>query len=504
MVTFRSMKKQKGATIKPSRKRTYSRRGIGRLYIRTKDGKEHKPGSGYKGVYYLEYRLPTGETNPQTGKPKTTRKKIRLTLADRTPITKLEDAQKAQERIVSQYLAGEKKDRLLKLKAELEAVEQEHVQALEKASPPLAIADAWNAYESSPERPDSGEELLRRYCGYWGKFSEWARNKNPDLKYMRDITGLIAQDYAHHLNRLKLSPNTYNKHTCFLRLFFSTLKESTKTDTNPFEKIKSKKLKTDVRRELTVEELRTVLKSATGELQMLLCIGTFTGLRLGDCATLKWNEVDLDRGIVRRIPNKTRNHKTTPVVIGIPSILYNLLAETPKNKRKGYIIPKYAKLYTYHNKNGQQIRRSLIFRETQKHFEACGIQTHKDGTGYRLEPNPEKPGKFMRVPTGKRAVVEVGFHSLRHTFVSLQAERGTPQSTVQAIVGHGSPAMTQHYTHVTNEAAQQAAKALDSGIIDAEFEVVHEVPDWIKTELEKMTPENWKSVRSKILNGSPK
>ncbi len=96
-------------------------------------------------------------------------------------------------------------------------------------------------------------------------------------------------------------------------------------------------------------------------------------------------------------------------------------------------------------------------------------------------------------------MVEVGFHSLRHTFVSLQAERGTPQSTVQAIVGHGSPAMTQHYTHITNEAAQQAAKVLDSGIIDAEYEIVKEVPDWIRIELEKMTDKSWESVRSRIL-----
>ena len=52
-------------------------------------------------------------------------------------------------------------------------------------------------------------------------------------------------------------------------------------------------------------------------------------------------------------------------------------------------------------------------------------------------PDPDKPGRTKKEYTGKRAVVEVGFHSLRHTFVSLQAESGTPQTVVQAIVGHG-------------------------------------------------------------------
>ena len=52
-------------------------------------------------------------------------------------------------------------------------------------------------------------------------------------------------------------------------------------------------------------------------------------------------------------------------------------------------------------------------------------------------------GKPKEVHTGTRAVVEVGFHSLRHTFVSLCRAAGAPLSVVEAIVGHASPAMTR-------------------------------------------------------------
>lgn len=55
--------------------------------------------------------------------------------------------------------------------------------------------------------------------------------------------------------------------------------------------------------------------------------------------------------------------------------------------------------------------------------------------------------------TGKRAVIAVGFHSLRHTYVSLHAERGTPAAMIQNIVGHSNLAMTRHYTHVNTELA---------------------------------------------------
>ena len=58
-------------------------------------------------------------------------------------------------------------------------------------------------------------------------------------------------------------------------------------------------------------------------------------------------------------------------------------------------------------------------------------------------------------------MVEVGFHSLRHTYVSLHAERGTPAAIIQGNVGHGSPAMTEHYTHISDAAAVEVAKVLD-------------------------------------------
>ena len=260
----------------------------------------------------------------------------------------------------------------------------------------------------------------------------------------------MATGYASHLLRKKISPNTYNKHTCFLKLFFNTLIDAEFVETNSFAKIKSKKLRTESRRELAREELYAVLGNAEGDLQTLFFIGTYTGLRMGDCCTLKWGEVDLDKRIIRRVPNKTKGDHPDPVKIGIPAVLYQRLSETPKQKRKGYVLPKHAELYSYCNETGEATRRASIFRATQKHFETQGIQTHKKGTGYQLKPDPDKPGKYIRIPTGKRAVVEVGFHSLRHTFVSLQAERGTPASTVQAIVGLGSPAMTQHYPLAIN------------------------------------------------------
>jgi hypothetical protein len=78
----------------------------------------------------------------------------------------------------------------------------------------------------------------------------------------------------------------------------------------------------------------------------------------------------------------------------------------------------------------------------QEHFEACGINTKRDRE------------------IGVRRVVEVGFHSLRHTFVSMCAMNNVPLSVVQSLVGHSSPLMTGAYSHSNRLAEQQAVAAL--------------------------------------------
>ena len=63
-------------------------------------------------------------------------------------------------------------------------------------------------------------------------------------------------------------------------------------------------------------------------------------------------------------------------------------------------------------------------------------------------------------------IVRVGFHSLRHSFVSLCAKAKTPLHIIQKIVGHSSPAMTDHYTHSDAEQKRDAITALPGFAIE--------------------------------------
>ncbi|MBN2164224.1 MAG: site-specific integrase [Pontiellaceae bacterium] len=465
-------------------KATRAARGTGRLYKRTKSGKEIRSDSKTAGTFWLQYTL--------NGK----RKRHALTGKDGKPITDLREAEAERKRLTAPLRAGKREDQLEALTAALSQAKANTEEAMEEAAALIPLSMAWEAYLDSADRPDSGEDTLRFYAAYWTAFTTWMKENAPAVKDMRNVTPQIAAEYAKSLNG-GTSANTYNKHTGFLRLFFRVLEQDAGLKENPFDKVRRKTLTTQSRRELTIAELRDILTKATGDLQILLSLGTFTGLRLGDCCTLKWGEVDLDRGLIKRIPNKTAK-KGKPVLIGIPAALFEVLAMTPRTERKGYVLPRHAELYTYRNDSGTPTRRSDITSAIQTHFTNCGIQIHKEGTGFRLVPCKHSITGYKKEHTGKRAVVEVGFHSLRHTYVSLHAERGTPQALIQGNVGHSNPAMTAHYLHVNEETAVKTAQVLS---IEEPKPASRQVPDWIREKIEAMTAKNWKSVRSEILEG---
>ncbi|MFO7870706.1 MAG: tyrosine-type recombinase/integrase [Kiritimatiellia bacterium] len=99
-----------------------------------------------------------------------------------------------------------------------------------------------------------------------------------------------------------------------------------------------------------------------------------------------------------------------------------------------------------------------------------------------------------------------GFHSLRHTFVSLCRESNAPLAVVEAIVGHANPAMTRHYTHVGDLAASQAVAALPAFIGANGHSIPAMVDDGLSQRdeeilavLEGSTAKTWKRDRDKVV-----
>lgn len=400
------------------------------------------------------------------------------------PITTVEAARKARDEFMRPFTASTETKVLEEISAKLQGRKAELAKWEDEQNPPLAISQAWREFLASPNRPDSGESTLRQYEYQWQAFADWMNEKHPELLTIRDVTKVTAEEYAGGLIRSKFSPSTYNKHLNLLTLVFRVVKHKAKLAGNPWEEIQRKRLVTNSRRELTIDELKKICQNATGEMQTLLALGVYTGLRLGDCATLRWGEVDLARGIIRRIPNKTARRNPKPVIVPIHPVLGGMLATTPVEQRSKYVLPETATTYNH--------SASDITDKVQSHFRKCGLTLYKIGTGKDSED-------------GKRAVIEVGYHSLRHSFVSLCRESNAPLAVVESIVGHSNPAMTRHYTHVGELAAGRAVALLPSVMSDANEKsasspdqsenILHKAQNIAK----KMTAANWKTKRTELI-----
>jgi integrase len=398
-------------------------------------------------------------------------------------ITTIREAELAREKFMAPFAVATRAEALQTIAGKLSDSQAQIAKWEDEQNPPLHIVQAWSEFLASPNRPDSGEETLYQYECQWSRFVDWMKEKHPELLTLRAVERSIAEDYAASLNHGTLAPGTFNKHLNLLTLVFRVVKNKARLTENPWEDIQRKRLVTHSRRELTVDELKRVCQSAKGELRSLLAIGIYCGLRLGDAATLRWCEVDLTRGLIRRIPNKiSRSANPKTVQIPIHPVLREMLGETPTEKRGEYVLPEMATLY--------QHRTDAVTDLVQTHFKSCDIKVWKSGTG------PSSKDK-------KRAVIEVGFHSLRHSFVSLCRESDVPLAVVESLVGHSNPSMTRHYSHVGQLAATRAIAALPAmtgnGKASEAKRSAEDILREAKRIVESLTEDNWRKHQATLL-----
>lgn len=303
----------------------------------------------------------------------------------------------------------------------------------------VPLSGAWEAFDTSLARRSVSANVNRIYEKRWGVFLAWMERNRPAARGLADVDKETAEAFMREI-RARSAPKTFNDYRALLSQVWRVLDADAGLDgRNPWRGIVPLPKETHARRELTVEELMRLTGSLDGEWRTLFALGIYTGLRLGDAVNLEWGAVDLARGFVQVTPHKTAKHGTIVRVPLFPA-LRAILAETPRSRRNGKILPGLAEEYREHEKRVNYRIRSI--------FEAAGIETQ----GETDRRNP-------KTKTARKAV-EVGFHSLRHTFVSLCANAGVPLHIVQAIVGHTNAAMTSHYFHVSDDALRGAVAAL--------------------------------------------
>ena len=183
---------------------------------------------------------------------------------------------------------------------------------------------------------------------------------------------------------------------------------------------------------IPAEQLQAFLTEAkaTGVYEMYY-IELATGLRRGELLGLKWEDIDMQQGIIRvrrqiaridgkivEAPLKTKNSYRTVTIS--PQAVEVLKAQKAKTNDQ-YVFP---------SPNGGPI-------------------------------SPDSVNNMLKRVLERAGIPKVRFHDLRHTFATLALQNGVDIKTVSGMLGHFSAGFTlDTYAHVTTAAQEEAAETM--------------------------------------------
>lgn len=238
------------------------------------------------------------------------------------------------------------------------------------------------------------------------------------------ITYALIQDYT-AMKARKLSKKTINNHLSVLRRLLVVAKKRGIIDAVPeIEWLRAPDPEFDF---LDFEEAERLLAAADGEWRTMILVALRTGMRQGELLALRWEDVDLVKGLlsVRR------------------SVVRNVIS-TPKSG-KWRDIP-----------FGNEVLAAL-----KAHRHLRGPLVFCTDSGRMLKKNESKHPLWRA--TKRAGLRHFSWHVLRHTFASHLAMRGVPLKAVQELLGHATIEMTMRYAHLSPHVNRDAVRLLDHG-----------------------------------------
>ncbi|MEU8825890.1 tyrosine-type recombinase/integrase [Streptomyces sp. NPDC048636] len=194
---------------------------------------------------------------------------------------------------------------------------------------------------------------------------------------------------------------------------------------------------------LSVAEARLLLKESQDDrLHALYVVALAMGMRRGELLGLRWDAVDLDRGslIVERSLQRVDGELTLVM---------------PKTDSSIRTIPLPA-----------LVTKALIAHQERQKQEraAAGIRWKETGLVFTSRVGtPIEPDNIRRSwdPLRRRLGLEMRFHDLRHTCVTLLLDLGVPPHVVRQIAGHSDIGVTMKvYAHASLDEQRKALGSL--------------------------------------------
>jgi integrase len=284
-------------------------------------------------------------------------------------------------------------------------------------------------------------DLADRYLEDYAKGRKKPRSIKEDQRLLRDVilpvlgkrkvVEVSRAEVAKFHHGLKRTPYQANRALALLSKMFNLaerwgLRPDVSNPCRHVEKFKEQKRE----RFLSGDELArmgaalveaersgSALYSVITALRLLM----FTGCRLSEILTLKWEYVDFEHGCLR-LPES----KTGAKVVPLGALALELLAKTKPLAGNPYVCP--------------------------------GVKP-----GCHLVGLPHAWGRLQ-----KRAGLEgIRLHDLRHSFASVGAAAGLGLPIIGALLGHTQMATTQRYAHLANDPLRAAADEITRRLAEA-------------------------------------
>lgn len=192
---------------------------------------------------------------------------------------------------------------------------------------------------------------------------------------------------------------------------------------------------------LTEEEARRLLdalKARSKDTHDEALLSLFTGMRAGEVYSLAWGDVDLENGTLHIRDTKSKRDRHAFISAEVRTMLEGRYQGQAKT------------MHVFPATGGN--RRQWVSDTFNRVVDDLGL----NDTGEFIA-NTDGEQIPVKIRDARQRVV---FHSLRHTFASWLALRGTPLHTLKDLLGHSTIAMTERYAHLLPDSLRKAAMNL--------------------------------------------
>jgi integrase len=245
-----------------------------------------------------------------------------------------------------------------------------------------------------------------------------------------------------------LSGSTIHKHHELISSILGTAVEWQILFANPCERVKPPKIGKPEPKyldEVQARELLALLEDEAPQFRIIVTVLMFTGLRRGELLGLKWEDVDLDTGII----NVKRNLLYLP-----DKGTFEDETKTATSRRSIRIPAGVCDLFK-EQKTLQAARRLKLGDQWQN---SGYIFTAWNGAALNPTTLTSSFDRFRK----KHDLTGITLHGLRHTNATLLIANGVPLTTVAQRLGHvNASTTTKIYAHAIQSADAAAAQVLD-------------------------------------------